>query len=225
MKSLRVKQKHDSNTHLILEIIAIFIVTPTLIYFLMPIPVLPILWVATYFIYRMLRDDSHFDKNLFWNQAEVKKNLKTILLYFTFISILISLSIYLFMPEQLFSLLKKNPILWLLIIIFYPLLSVYPQELLYRVFFFHRYDKIFKTQQALIWSSTFLFAYMHIIFHNFIAVLLTLGGGFIFASLYAKTKSIATVSLAHTLYGNLIFTIGLGEFFYNGTMRTMSHFN
>ncbi|MBD3792684.1 MAG: hypothetical protein IE889_00795 [Campylobacterales bacterium] len=35
-------------------------------------------------------------------------------------------------------------------------------------------------------------------------------GGWIFASIYARTHSTFVVSLVHTLYGTLIFTAGLG---------------
>jgi membrane protease YdiL (CAAX protease family) len=66
--------------------------------------------------------------------------------------------------------------------------------------------------------NAFCFGYMHIIFHNWVAVVLTIIGGFLFAVTYNKTRSTLLVSIEHSLFGCLIFTIGLGEFFYKGTV-------
>ena len=63
---------------------------------------------------------------------------------------------------------------------------------------------------------------MHIVFHNWIAILLTIGGGFLFASMYERTRSTLLVSMAHALYGNLLFILGLGTYFDNGTIETIS---
>jgi membrane protease YdiL (CAAX protease family) len=61
--------------------------------------------------------------------------------------------------------------------------------------------------------SALIFAWMHLIFRNPLAVILTLVGGWFFAQTYARTRSLRLVCLEHALYGNLIFTIGLGEYF------------
>jgi membrane protease YdiL (CAAX protease family) len=41
-------------------------------------------------------------------------------------------------------------------------------------------------------------------------------GGLIFAWRYLRTNSFWAVALEHALYGNLIFTIGLGVYFFTG---------
>jgi CAAX protease family protein len=41
-------------------------------------------------------------------------------------------------------------------------------------------------------------------------------GGLIFAYRFARTRSFFAVWLEHALYGDLIFTIGLGRFFFTG---------
>ena len=43
-------------------------------------------------------------------------------------------------------------------------------------------------------------------------------GGYIFASTYKKTKSLLIVSIEHALYGNTIFFLGLGWFFWGGSV-------
>ena len=43
--------------------------------------------------------------------------------------------------------------------------------------------------------------------------------GLIFASTYAKSKSLALVTIEHGLYGNFLFFIGLGWYFYGGAIN------
>ena len=64
---------------------------------------------------------------------------------------------------------------------------------------------------------------MHIVFMNPVAVLLSLVGGFLFSATYSKTKSLLWVSVEHSLYGMLIFTLGLGKFFYGATTFTAAY--
>lgn len=56
---------------------------------------------------------------------------------------------------------------------------------------------------------------MHIVFNNYIAVVFTFLAGLIFMKTYIDTKSFGLVCIEHALYGNMIFTIGLGEYFYH----------
>lgn len=57
---------------------------------------------------------------------------------------------------------------------------------------------------------------MHIIFRNPVAPLLTLPGGYLFATTYTRTRSLLITGIEHALYGDLVFTIGLGIYFYKG---------
>ena len=97
--------------------------------------------------------------------------------------------------------------------------SVLPQEVLYRVFFFERYRPLFGRGAGLVAASALVFGFGHIIFHNWLAVPLTLLGGWLFARSYRRTSSLLLIFIEHTLYGCAIFTIGYGEFFYQGTLR------
>ena len=51
------------------------------------------------------------------------------------------------------------------------------------------------------------------------AVALTLVGGWKFAATYRHTRSLWAVSIEHAIYGGILFTVGLGQFFYTGTWR------
>jgi len=98
---------------------------------------------------------------------------------------------------------------------------VYPQGLLYRAFFFERYQTLFPGKWEMIVASAVAFAFMHIIFRNSLAVALTFAGGLLFAVRYAETGSLATSSFEHALYGCWLFTVGLGQYFYHGTIATV----
>lgn len=54
----------------------------------------------------------------------------------------------------------------LAVILLYPLLSAAPQGLVYRVFFFHRYQILFRKPQTMILASAVAFAFSHIVFRN-----------------------------------------------------------
>lgn len=91
-------------------------------------------------------------------------------------------------------------------------LSVVPQELLYRTFFYHRYKgQIPAHLFGVINAAAFGFA--HVIFKNAMAPLLTFGAGVLFAHSYERHRSLPLVSLEHALYGSLLFALGLGKYF------------
>jgi uncharacterized protein len=100
--------------------------------------------------------------------------------------------------------------------ILYPVLSVYPQGIIYRAFFFERYRILFPNPAVLIVVSALAFSFAHIIFRNPVALIFTLVGGLLFAWRYAATGSLLTSSFEHALYGCWMFTVGLGQYFYKG---------
>ena len=103
------------------------------------------------------------------------------------------------------------------IMILYPLLSVIAQELVYRTFFFHRYRPLFGSQVALaVAVNGVLFGYAHIVMGNVFAVWSTALVGMLLAARYVATRSIWAVWLEHALWGWLVFTVGLGHWFFTG---------
>ncbi len=107
-----------------------------------------------------------------------------------------------------------------MIFLLYPVLSALPQEFIYCSFFFRRYGHIFKSNWAMVWASALLFAYAHCLYINPVAPGLGVIAGLIFASTYVKTRSLALVSIEHGLYGNALFFIGLGYYFFSGAVPT-----
>lgn len=48
-----------------------------------------------------------------------------------------------------------------------------------------------------------------------LSLLLTIPGGYLLSATYSKTKSLLVTGIEHAIYGNLVFTVGLGFYFYN----------
>jgi membrane protease YdiL (CAAX protease family) len=65
-------------------------------------------------------------------------------------------------------------------------------------------------------ASALAFAWAHVVLLNFVAVALTLVGGWLFARTYQRTHSLVATALQHAAYGCLLFTVGLGHWFVTG---------
>jgi membrane protease YdiL (CAAX protease family) len=119
-------------------------------------------------------------------------------------------------PDGLFDLPRTRPGIWLAIALLYPVLSVYPQEIMFRAFFFHRYADLLGRPAVRIAVNAALFGWAHVIVHNNMAVLLATAGGILFASTYERSRSLLLVTVEHALYGVFVFTVGLGGMFVSG---------
>ena len=206
---------------LIAEFAILFVALP-LAYRFSPIriPALPVLWVVAIYAYVQLLRDTHFNRAQLWNIATLPAHLAIILAIFAASALVLWLGVRQFTPHLEWNFVRANPGFWAIVMVAYPVLSVYPQGLIYRAFFFERYAQLFPSRWALILASAAAFAFMHIIFRNWLAVALTFAGGLLFASRYAETGSLATSSFEHALYGCWLFTVGLGQFFYHGTISS-----
>lgn len=202
---------------LIVELVLLFVALPLAFRFKpFPFPPIPALWLlAGYCLYRLSRDSS-FDRKLLWNGHALPGVALQVLLIFAVTALLIAAAVYFFAPQMLFNFVKRSPLFWALVMVLYPVLSVYPQGVIYRAFFFERYRTLFPNSVLLIAASAMAFSFAHIIFRNPIAVLFTLVGGLLFSWRYAETGSLFTSSFEHALYGCWMFTIGLGQYFYKG---------
>ena len=181
-----------------------------------PISALPVLWVAALYCWWQLRRDPEFSRTLLWNPKPVMGQLPSILLCFLVVGAAIWVGVRMVAPGILFSFVRARPVLWALVMVLYPVLSVYPQGIIYRSFLMHRYAPLLPQGLAIIIASAAAFAFMHIIFRNPLAVALTFFGGLLFAWRYSATGSLFTCSLEHALYGCWLFTVGLGQYFYHG---------
>lgn len=114
---------------------------------------------------------------------------------------------------------RNRPETFQRIILLYPLMSVLPQEFVYRTFFFHRYGALFGSG-AVRWLAVplnaILFGLGHVVVGRPEAIAATMVTGLLFAWRYASTRSLWAVWLEHTLWGILVFTVGIGRYFWTG---------
>lgn len=211
-----------TRTELVAEFLLLFVALP-LGYRFSPvrIPALPLLWIVGGYGWWQLLRDSRFNRNQLWNAAELLPHLGAILLLFAVAAFVLWLGVRWFAPELQWGFVRQHPVFWAVVMVAYPVLSVYPQGLLYRAFFFERYAQLFPGKWTMILASAAAFAFLHIVFRNGLAVALSFAGGLLFAARYAQTGSLATSCFEHALYGCWLFTVGLGQYFYHGSIATV----
>ena len=144
----------------------------------------------------------HLDWKLFWKQTLFKL---VIIAFITTLFVLFTDS------KSLFNVLLNKPIKWLILIFIYTFFSVYPQELIYRTFYFQRYKVLFKNEKLFLFVNAILFSMAHLFFRNTLVLVMTFFGGLLFAFTFHKTKSTVLVSIEHAIYGCWLFTVGMGE--------------
>lgn len=204
----------------LVEFLLLFVAVPTVLGVVRipggPIPLL-VLLAPFAFWYLWRRPD--LDRRDLWRAEGVRPALPAILGLWVVAAVVGAVVLAVFLPGWLLVLPRQQPLLWALVVVFYPLLSVYPQELLFRAFLLYRYAPVFGTGTRAAAASAVSFGLAHLMFHNVWSVALTLVGGWLFARRYQRTRSLLTVCVEHALYGVLAFTIGLGALFYHGAVR------
>lgn len=175
-----------------------------------------ILWASGLRVWRVLYREHGYSLRADWNaRALDAATLRTILKRFIPCALVLFAFTWLVIPSRLFNLPLQRPQMWLLVMLLYPLLSVPPQEIVFRSFFMQRYADLFTPSRLRI-ASAVAFGWAHLVLLNPVAVIFSAFGGLLFAHTYEKTRSLAVVCFEHALYGCTIFTIGLGFYFYHG---------
>ncbi len=123
-------------------------------------------------------------------------------------------------PAAFLAMPRQRTELWLMIMAFYPVLSVLGQEIVFRPLFFRRYGDLLGGARARIAVNAAVFALAHAFYQNWVALALTFLGGLAFAYAYERSGSFPVVFLMHMLAGQALFTLGLGVFFYHGAVPT-----
>ncbi len=160
-----------------------------------------------------------FDRRSLWSTAGLPRHLRAILLLFLPAGLLLSILNAVFLPDRFLIFPLERPGAWVLVMLLYPILGVYPQELLFRAFFFHRYRRLFHNDAHLVLLNGLSFGLAHLVYGNWIAFTLATLGGIIFAYRYLRTGSLLAASLEHGLWGDYVFTIGIGWYLYSGAIR------
>lgn len=202
--------------YLWIEFLALFGLTPLLYkggYIVLPkIPLLLILFL--FCLAYLIRRRGYTTARLVGGLSANRAHLRGIALRSLAVAVFCVAAVLLIDPSLLFRFPRSRPWLWLVVMVLYPLLSAYPQELIYRPFLFERYRPILRTEATLTWVSVLAFSFLHVIFGNWIAVVLTIPAGYAFTRTYRKTGSLLLAAVEHAAYGCIVFTTGLGRFFY-----------
>ncbi|WP_055445721.1 CPBP family intramembrane glutamic endopeptidase [Lacinutrix mariniflava] len=201
----------QSTRYKLIEFFLIFIVTPVSFTIDFPFWIKGIIAVTgfVYIIYVLLNIQKkkfsiakHLNWSLFLRNTLIKlAGIAFITIAFVFFSD----------KESLFKVLLNKPLMWLVLLFVYSTFSVYPQELIYRTFYFERYENLFQNKKLFIFINAIVFSLAHLFFRNTLVIVLTFLGGLLFAFTYKKTKSTLLVSIEHAIYGCWLFTVGMGE--------------
>jgi len=172
------------------------------------------LWlVCLYALWLLSRDPDFSWKDAWRGRALTRRELKGIAARFAVSTVGIILLTMLLNPERLFSFPLQRPGFWLIVMLLYPILSALPQELIFRTFFFRRYRPLFTADWAMALASSFAFGFVHIVFHNPVSPILSFVCGFFLCSSTLAHRSLKRAAIEHAIYGDMVFTIGLGLYF------------
>lgn len=179
----------------------------------------PGLWLLAATALFALRADPTFDDAHLWS-IRIDPSFARVVAARTVVGIgVVALLSRRYAPDTFLALPRTRPALWLLIAVLYPVVSVLPQGIFWRVFFVHRYAPLLGHGAAMIVAGTLAFAFAHVVFRNAVAIGLTALGGLLFMHTYLATGSMLAASLEHAAYGVAAFTFGIGRSLYLGTAR------
>jgi hypothetical protein len=185
------------------------------------IPFFPILLGMFGLVWLIGRSDPAVELRLPPNRPPLGKSLKPLLGRILVVALFLFAFTAWRYPELWLRLPREKPRLWVMILILYPLLSVAPQEVLFRSYFMQRYIPLFGSTTGMLIINAIAFAWAHALFLNWIAPILSLFGGLLIAHTWQRTKDFRLVCIEHALYGQLVFTSGIGWFFYTGSAQAL----
>lgn len=207
-----VTDTRPSTSALVVEAFLLFGGVPLLFLFDLPRGVMPaiMLLAVVYVAVQTIRNGLIPKRSLGLNGY---RRFGPVLLLFAVFAIVSTVAVALLDPERLFSVVRTDPGLWLMMLVVYCLFSVYPQTLVFRGFFFERYRPLFRDNRVLLLVSAAVFAWAHTIIAHPLVFVLTFCGGILFGRTWLKSRSALAVSVEHALYGFWLFTVGLGGYF------------
>ncbi|HOM56785.1 MAG TPA: CPBP family glutamic-type intramembrane protease [Candidatus Latescibacteria bacterium] len=182
-------------------------------------PVLPVLWVAAVpaAVY-LVKHEGWGRREFFGFETSCTQVLK-LGFHLLAVAVVLSGTLMLVAPARFLELPRRSLRLWSLVMVFYPLLSVFPQGILYRGLFFARYASLFPDERMCRMAGAAAFSLAHLVFLNPWALLLTLMGGMLFNRTYRTTGSLNFSNVEHAVCGQLVFTCGWGRYLYHGITR------
>lgn len=209
---MSLQDAYNSKAYMVFEFLFFYVFVPFIATAVLDgwYKVIPLLLIALFFLTLLLKDSS-FDKSVLTrlDRDYIKKSVARVVV----ITILLIWFTWWIFPDLFFRYPVENFKSYALTFFLYPIASVLPQEIIYRVYYFHRYQSIVPEKYLLMLSNAIIFGLTHFIYDNWVAPIATFLVSWIFIFNYLKTRSLINVSLEHYFYGLIMFTIGFGYFF------------
>ena len=80
------------------------------------------------------------------------------------------------------------------------------------------YGGLFPTKALLIIVNGAVFGFGHLFYDNWITISMTAFGGMVMGWAYLRRRSMALSWVLHAVAGQIVFTAGLGVYFYHGAV-------
>ncbi len=211
----------NSRFYLAAEFVLLFVGLPLLLFtqrHALDGMVVPVLLLLAAGCSLLLWHDRAFDRSRLWNRTRFTRRVARAFAVFVPGAATVVVALAFFRPDLLLTFPQAYPKVWIALMITYPIMSVYPQEVIFRAFLFHRYDALFPKAWSKIMVSGFAFGLAHIVFANWVAPFMTAASGFWFARTYNRTGSTLLATVEHGIWGCFAFTIGLGWYVYSGAI-------
>lgn len=205
-----------------IECAVLFFIIPIALYWfrhLLAFKLMPILLLLALGCMIYMFSDKAFDRSVLWNTRNFLSHMKQIVIAFISLSIFLGIFTYLVYEDRFFVFPIDRPNAALIFALTYPLLGALPQEIIFKCFFFHRYRSVFPGPLSLIIFNGLSFGLFHLWYANIIAPIFSIFAGMILAYRYFKTKSLLTITIEHSLMGIFLYIVGLGWFFYSGSIQ------
>jgi membrane protease YdiL (CAAX protease family) len=152
----------------------------------------------------------------------VFREWRLIIVYALLTAAVCALFVVILLPGRLLDLPLRHTMLWLVILVLYPTLSALPQEVIFRSLFFERYGVLFPNMVAAVAANGAAFGLGHLFFLNPVTIGMTaLGGALIGWAYLARGRSLMLAWVLHSLAGQIIFTSGIGIFFYHAAAASV----
>lgn len=153
---------------LYIELLIIFLLIPTLFM----LQILPknymffVLWLGSlYVLYHIKKANLNLFKGFKFDEfKDIFKRFLILSIFLTIFTFAFSRNSFLFLPKQRID-------IWILVMLFYPILSAFFQEIIFRTFFTLRYINLFKNKNLFIFINALIFALAHLLYGNLIAVI------------------------------------------------------
>lgn len=206
----------------ILECTAAFFLFPPGLYLVrqqLAFRLLPLVLIAGASCAVYLARTGAMSRRSLWDLTALRTHLPGILAVFAFGGVAVMGVSAGFYPMHFLTFPRQTPGTWAAVMLLYPFLAALPQEVIFRAFFFARYGGLFSNPVTLVVCNGLSFGLAHLLYGNWTALILSTLGGWLFAYRYHRTRSLFIVALEHGLWGDLLFTLGIGWYLYSGSIR------